>query len=61
MCTDADAKWLFDALTRAPLKRDVKLSRGGHVMHLEEGRYALYREVLAFLEGNDAAPLLPEV
>ncbi len=53
MCTDADANRLFDALTSSPLKRDVKLGHGGHLMHFEEGRYALYRETLAFLDGND--------
>lgn len=56
MCTDADGRWLFDALASSPLKRDVKLSRGGHLMHLEEGRYALYRETLTFLEGTDSVP-----
>jgi len=52
---DADARWLFDALVNAPLKRDVKISRGTHVMHLEESRFALYREVLNFFEGGDIA------
>ncbi len=54
---DADAKWLFDALTQAPIKRDIKISRGTHVMHLEESRYALYAEVSNFFGGNDVAPL----
>lgn len=52
MCTDADARWLWDALASSPLKRDVKLSRAGHLPHLEESRYALYNEALAFLEGH---------
>ena len=56
MCTDADGGWLFAALVSSPLKRDVKLSRGGHLMHLEEGRYTLYSEALAFLEGADSVP-----
>ena len=56
MCTDADGHWLFAALSSSPLKRDVKLSRGGHLMHLEVGRYALYRETLTFLEGADSVP-----
>lgn len=56
MCTDADARWLWDALSASPLKRDVTFSRAGHLMHLEEGRYALYRETLAFLQGRDEAP-----
>jgi pimeloyl-ACP methyl ester carboxylesterase len=52
MCTDADARWLFDALSRSPTKRDVKISRATHLMHLEKSRYALYRETQTFLEGE---------
>ena len=33
MCTDTDAKWLFDALLGSPMKRDVKISRATHLMH----------------------------
>jgi pimeloyl-ACP methyl ester carboxylesterase len=51
--SDADAQWLFAALTNARLKRDVKISRGTHVMHLETSRFALYREVETFLLGGD--------
>ncbi len=54
MCTDADAAWLFDALSGAPLKRAVKISRATHLMHLEESRYALYRETQTFLEGESS-------
>jgi pimeloyl-ACP methyl ester carboxylesterase len=46
MCTDADAAWLLDALSDA---RDIKIPRATHLMHLEENRYALYRETEAFL------------
>jgi pimeloyl-ACP methyl ester carboxylesterase len=52
LCTDADAAWLFDACTAAPLKRDVKLSHGTHLMHLEAGRTALHRDAIAFLCGE---------
>jgi len=52
MCTDSDARWLFDALSNSTVKRDVKISRATHLMHLEEGRYALYREAQTFLEGE---------
>lgn len=52
MCSDSDAKWLFDALSGSPVKRDVKISRATHLMHLEESRYALYRETQTFLEGE---------
>jgi pimeloyl-ACP methyl ester carboxylesterase len=51
MCTGADARWLFDRLIGAPLRQDVKISRGTHLMHLEAGRYALYRAAQSFLEG----------
>lgn len=54
--TDADARWLFDALTGSPVRRDVKISRGSHVMHLEESRIQLYREVAAFLQADDTPP-----
>lgn len=50
---DADASWLFDALKASPLRRDVKIARATHLMHLEESRYALYRETQAFLAGGD--------
>jgi pimeloyl-ACP methyl ester carboxylesterase len=52
MCTDADARWSFDALSRSPTKRDVKISRPTHLMHLEKSPYALYREPQKFLEGE---------
>ena len=54
-CTDADARWLFDALRGSPLRRDVKISRATHLMHLEENRYALYREAETFIQGKDLA------
>jgi pimeloyl-ACP methyl ester carboxylesterase len=53
MCTDADAAWLFDAFTAAPIRRDVKINRGTHLLHLETSRYALYREAQTFLTGGD--------
>jgi pimeloyl-ACP methyl ester carboxylesterase len=54
---DADARWLFEALRAAPIKRDIKISRGTHLMHLETMRFALYRETTAFLLGGDQAPM----
>lgn len=56
---DTDARWLYDALTHAPIKRDVKISRGTHVMHLETSRVQLYREVSAFLAEDDSVPSRP--
>jgi hypothetical protein len=53
MCRENDAKWLFHALKSSPTRRIVTISRGTHLMHLEESRYALYRESEAFLVGND--------
>jgi pimeloyl-ACP methyl ester carboxylesterase len=55
-CTDADAHWLFDALKASPVRRDIKISRGTHLMHLEASRYALYRESIGFLLGHDEEP-----
>lgn len=48
--TDADAQWLMNGLTNAPVKRDVKLPRGTHVMHLESNRLALFAAVEKFIE-----------
>jgi len=47
--TDADARRLFDALSAAPVKRDVKISRATHVMQFESARSQLYAEVAMFL------------
>jgi pimeloyl-ACP methyl ester carboxylesterase len=55
MCTDADAAWLFNRFG-APIRRDVKIGRGTHLMHLETSRFALYRETLSFLLGGDEPP-----
>ena len=55
LCTDADAAWLFDAFKASPIRRDVKIGRATHLMHLEACRYALYRETEAFLSGRDVA------
>jgi pimeloyl-ACP methyl ester carboxylesterase len=52
---DQDARWLFEAFSRSPSKRDVKISRGTHLMHLEAMRPALWRESVAFLLGDDDA------
>ena len=55
LVTDADAQWLFHALSGSPLKRDIKIGRATHLMHLEAMRYALYRESATFLLGDDVA------
>ena len=49
MCTDADATFLLNTLSNS---RDVKIPRATHLMHLEENRYALYRQAEAFLKGH---------
>ena len=54
---DEDARRLFDAFTAAPLKRDIKIGRATHLMHLEAMRYALYRESIGFLLADDRAPV----
>jgi pimeloyl-ACP methyl ester carboxylesterase len=56
---DGDAKWLFDAFSRSPSKRDIKIGRGTHLMHLEAMRWALWRESIAFLTADDVAPIPP--
>lgn len=53
LINDEDARWLFDAFTASPIKRDIKISRATHLMHLEAMRYALYHESIAFLEADD--------
>jgi pimeloyl-ACP methyl ester carboxylesterase len=53
---DDDAKWLFDAFTRSPEKRDIKIGRATHLMHLEAMRSSLWRESINFLLGGDVLP-----
>jgi pimeloyl-ACP methyl ester carboxylesterase len=53
MSSQEDANWLFHALKASPIRRIVTISRASHLMHLEESRYALYRETQTFLTGND--------
>jgi hypothetical protein len=53
--TDDDARWLFDAFARSPAKRDVKISHGTHLLHLESMRAALWQESIAFLLGSDVS------
>jgi pimeloyl-ACP methyl ester carboxylesterase len=50
LCTDADAAWLLNAI---PSARDIKIPRATHLMHLEQNRYALYRETEAFLKTQE--------
>jgi hypothetical protein len=40
---------VFDAFAAAPIKLDIKIGRGTHLMHLEAMRPALYRASIAFL------------
>jgi pimeloyl-ACP methyl ester carboxylesterase len=55
LVSDADARRLFDAFTRSPIKRDIKIGRATHLMHLEVMREALWRESVAFLLGDDVS------
>ena len=50
-------RWLFDAFTRSPEKRDIKIGRGTHLMHLEAMRSALWQESINFLLGDDVSPV----
>ncbi len=56
---DEDARWLFEAFSRSPTKRDIKIGGGTHLMHLEAMRLALWRESVGFLLGEDKAPVPP--
>jgi pimeloyl-ACP methyl ester carboxylesterase len=57
LVTDADARWLFDAFSRSTIKRDTKIGRATHLMHLETMRFALWRDSIGFLLGeNEATP-----
>ena len=53
LVTDADARWLFDAFSGSTVKRDTKISRATHLMHLETTRVALWRQSIDFLSGED--------
>jgi pimeloyl-ACP methyl ester carboxylesterase len=55
LCLDADARWLFDAFSASTDRRDIKIGRATHLMHLEENRIALYREAENFLSGLGAS------
>lgn len=52
LCNDADAAWLTRALSSSPQTRDVKIPRGTHLMHLEEGRGDLYLATEDFLKNG---------
>ena len=54
---DDDARGLFDAFSQVPVKRDIKIGRGTHLMHLETMRLALWQESINFLCGQDVAPV----
>jgi pimeloyl-ACP methyl ester carboxylesterase len=54
---DHEASTLFDSFSRSSNKRDVKIGRGTHLLHLETMRWALWRESVGFLQGGDVAPL----
>ena len=51
MCTDDDAAWLLERFA-SPTRRDVKIARATHLMHLEASRHALYRQTQTFLSSE---------
>jgi pimeloyl-ACP methyl ester carboxylesterase len=57
LVTDHDAHGLFEAFVRSPIKRDIKIGRATHLLHLETARLAVWRESITFLSGDDVAPL----
>lgn len=46
---DADAAKFLRTFTHAPLKWQLRIDDGTHVMHLERGRHSLYESVAAFI------------
>ena len=44
------------AIAPTTMRRDIKISRATHLMHLEVSRYALYREAETFLNDRDHSP-----
>ena len=54
---DDDAQWLFNAFTQSPVKRDIKIGRGTHLMHLEAMQPALWQESINFLQGDDVSAI----
>lgn len=52
--SDDDFKQLFNALKNASFKKYVIIKNGTHVMHLEKSRFALYDEVLSFINSDTA-------
>ncbi|WP_336488374.1 alpha/beta hydrolase [Methylobacterium nigriterrae] len=55
LATDTDARWLFDAFTGSSDRRDLKIGRGTHLMHLEAMRGALWQASAAFLGETTSA------
>ena len=49
---DADADWLLSHIA-APVRKDVKVAKGTHLMHLERSRDGLFAAVRAFLTERD--------
>ena len=47
---DADADWLLSRVS-APIRKDVRIAKGTHLMHLEHSRDALFVAVREFLSG----------
>lgn len=56
LCSDSDAHWLFNALTNASRKHDIKIAGATHLMHLEKGRHELHEVTRCFLAGASVWP-----
>lgn len=48
MSTDADADWLLSQAA-SPIRKDVKIPKGTHLLHLERGRDGLFAAIREFL------------
>jgi pimeloyl-ACP methyl ester carboxylesterase len=49
LCTDTDVRWLCSVFRRGVTLQDAKIPKATHLMHLEEGRFHLYRATREFL------------
>jgi len=47
---DAEASRLLDRFTSSPMKWQLRIDDGTHVMHLERQRWSLYESVAAFIQ-----------
>ena len=57
LCTGEDARFLLDRI-RCNVKHDIVVPKATHLMHLETGRFKLWKATAAFLQHADPATAL---